>query len=376
MVFNNLRGVFPGFLKIRILAAMLLALTGFSQASAQNVIPSLFFESTSPSAGSKVRAAVVFRPKTGWHTYWTNPGDAGAAPRASWNAPDGLIFTDFRHPAPSRLSVQGITSFVHKGDHALLFDVQVSSGLPLGTPLPIVLELDWLSCSSSQCVPERATLKAVLVVGTGETDFAGLSRVRAGEARIPVKSDEVEIQAVGNRIEFFIPRKIESPLIFPADDDWFRTSDEQTVSYTDSGTRIAIESSKNFDPLRRFQGVIAGKNESFSISSTIVSRPIERDDEQLASSTLEDQAFDKSDEGVSVAAGTIDERDDVRMVDTESGSGAVLPTRNDLEKPKSERMQGGIAFAGLIGGLFLVYFAFLLSPRGNRTERRRQRSQN
>ncbi|HEY8191111.1 MAG TPA: protein-disulfide reductase DsbD domain-containing protein, partial [Alphaproteobacteria bacterium] len=39
----------------------------------------------------------------GWHTYWTNPGDAGQPPTVRWTLPAGFEAGEIHWPAPEKI---------------------------------------------------------------------------------------------------------------------------------------------------------------------------------------------------------------------------------------------------------------------------------
>ena len=39
---------------------------------------------------------IVLTPKPGWHSYWSNPGEAGFAPKPVWTLPPGVTATPLR----------------------------------------------------------------------------------------------------------------------------------------------------------------------------------------------------------------------------------------------------------------------------------------
>lgn len=149
-----------------------------------HIAASLAASTERPQPGSSFLIGLRLVPQAGWHSYWSNPGESGLAPEAEWNAPGGLTFGSLRHPAPTMLSVQGITSFVHAGDHVLLTRVQVPATIASGTPLPIEAHVRWLACSTSLCVPGQAVLKLALTAGDGAPGPAA-PFLRAAEARLP-----------------------------------------------------------------------------------------------------------------------------------------------------------------------------------------------
>lgn len=167
---------------------------------------SLHAESKTPRPGGSTRLALKFVPQAGWHGYWSNPGDSGLPPNAEWKAPAGVRFGALSHPAPTFLEVAGLASFVHSGTHVLLADMYVPAGLEPGAPLPIEAKLEWLACTDSLCVPERATLKLHLTVGDGAASQSNSGLFRAASAALPRKlSDQGTFRVEEGRLVLQIP---------------------------------------------------------------------------------------------------------------------------------------------------------------------------
>ncbi|MPT49331.1 MAG: thiol:disulfide interchange protein [Sphingobium sp.] len=126
-------------------------------------------ETLSPAAGGRVTLAFVMEPEKGWHGYWANPGDAGKAMELEWGLPKGMVAGELRYPVPYGLLVAGLMNHVYKGRYALLTDLDIPVGLPVGTKLPVRVKAQWLACSDTVCVPEQADLALDLVVGHPDT---------------------------------------------------------------------------------------------------------------------------------------------------------------------------------------------------------------
>ncbi|MGF1605764.1 MAG: protein-disulfide reductase DsbD family protein [Rhodothalassiaceae bacterium] len=85
-------------------------------------------------------------PEEGWHTYWRNPGDSGAAPIVDWGQ-DGIDGPFY--PTPERLPVAGLMTYGYEGPVTLLF--RSESALP--ERLDVFAE--WLVCKDI-CIPQMA----------------------------------------------------------------------------------------------------------------------------------------------------------------------------------------------------------------------------
>ncbi len=140
--------------------------------------------STAPKAGQTVLVGFEMVPKHGWHGYWSNPGESGLAPVVKWTAPRGVHFGPLEHPAPTLMSVMGITSYVHAGPHVLLVRMRVDRNLAKGTVLPVIADVAWAACSDKLCVPEKARLSLRMSVGDGSTS-AQAEALRRALAHMP-----------------------------------------------------------------------------------------------------------------------------------------------------------------------------------------------
>lgn len=171
---------------MRLLLVLLALLSWSAQAEArsQHIRASLIASTDEPKPGSTITVGVRFQPEAGWHGYWTNPGDSGLAPQVEWSAPTGVKFGPLQHPAPTILRVAGINSYVHPGEHVLLASARIPASLAPGTRLPIKTTLNWLACSDSLCVPERATVEMQLTAGNGAAGSAA-TVIRRAQGAIP-----------------------------------------------------------------------------------------------------------------------------------------------------------------------------------------------
>jgi thiol:disulfide interchange protein DsbD len=112
-------------------------------------------------AGGSFRAALRLRLAPGWHTYWKNPGDAGAAPELALTLPDGAKAGPIAWPTPRRMEESGLTTYAYTDD--VLLPVTVTLG-PSGGPTDLTAHADWLVCKDI-CVPEEGDFHLTLPVG-------------------------------------------------------------------------------------------------------------------------------------------------------------------------------------------------------------------
>ena len=58
--------------------------------------------------------------RAGWHTYWINPGDAGAPTEIEWTLPPGWKAGAIQWPTPKRLPVGPLMDYGYEGKLWLL----------------------------------------------------------------------------------------------------------------------------------------------------------------------------------------------------------------------------------------------------------------
>ena len=155
--------------------------------------------------GGTVTLALLMQPETGWHGYWSNPGDAGYGLTPDWSLPDGASAGPMQFPVPQTLLIQGLMNHVYEHDYAVLVPLTVPADARPGTLLPIRVKAQWLVCTEAICVPERAELSGAVTVGSGAKD----ARFEGWRAAMPAPLDRNGTFALG-------PKALRIALPFPA----------------------------------------------------------------------------------------------------------------------------------------------------------------
>jgi DsbC/DsbD-like thiol-disulfide interchange protein len=193
------------------LAALMLILGGplFAAADPDRYMSAdLIAESLQPVPGSSTLVGFRMRPRPGWHSYWSNPGDSGIAPTVRWSAPDGVKFGPLLHPAPTLIRANGISSYVHDGEHVLLSRMTVPRTLAPGTPIPVTAELSWAACTATQCVPLHAKLTLALTAGNGSKS-ADWPLLQTAVRKLPRQARAGSFVADGESIRLLLPASLE-----------------------------------------------------------------------------------------------------------------------------------------------------------------------
>ncbi len=248
------------------LMAVLLALApGLARAQEQHVSIRIIAETEHPAPGTSVTIALESVPQKGWHAYWENPGDAGFPATAKWTLPVGVSAGPIRYPVPQRLVIAGLMNYVYEGPFAPLVTLDIT---PNATgKLPVALDLSYLVCSDTICVPGHASLSTELTAGDGTvpTDRramfdkwrAALPKPLGAEARYQVDNGAVRIgipfpaRAMGGE-GYFYPRT-QGAIDYAA---------PQTISR--DGDRIVVETRAKANPAA-IDGVLALGGQGFTV---------------------------------------------------------------------------------------------------------------
>lgn len=316
----------------------------------RHIAASLEFETAQPAPGRTTKLVIRMTPEQGWHSYWINPGDSGLPVSADWSAPAGVSFGALKHPAPDLLDIGGIRSYVHEGASALVGSLNVPDGLKKGTILPVEVSLNWLACSDTLCVPERAVLNAELTVGDGTASPTGSAVVRAAEARLPkALRGKAELLRNDGALTFRMPKGTGlnpgKSHIFPEGDGWFNADARQHASRKEGGgliIRVAADGAAQ----PPFSGVVSDGTKSYRLRITKLSDSVPGDATDMARNSVPPE----SDDGLPIASGG-------EGIVSAPTSASALPSTPDPVVPVGDAASGkdgantGILLTALIGAL-------------------------
>ncbi|MGX9966755.1 protein-disulfide reductase DsbD family protein [Roseomonas sp. F4] len=135
--------------------------------------------------GQDFQAGLRLRLAPGWHSYWRNAGDAGAAPEIAWTLPEGASAGPFAWPAPERIPYGPLVNFGYKDEVLLPLRVSVPAGLTPGQAFTLSAEASWLVCADV-CIPEEGGFRLTLPVADSATPSPLTSPIfEAAAARLP-----------------------------------------------------------------------------------------------------------------------------------------------------------------------------------------------
>lgn len=96
--------------------------------------------------GSPAFFAIEITFPEGWHTYWLNPGEAGAPPRFLWRITPSGPFPVLAFPSPERFDNEGIVTYGHSSPLRILATWMPPPELKPSSKVSIHLKAEWLIC--------------------------------------------------------------------------------------------------------------------------------------------------------------------------------------------------------------------------------------
>jgi DsbC/DsbD-like thiol-disulfide interchange protein/cytochrome c biogenesis protein CcdA len=253
----------------RLITMFAVLVAGPTLAEPTHIQPRLMAESSAPTAGTTVTVALDMRTEKGWHGYWSNPGEAGFAPRLTWTLPKGVTLSEPRFPVPETLTFAGLMNYVFGADHAILFDLTISRDIAKGAALPVRLSAEWLACTDQVCVPEKGSFSLDLRAGSGNRDNQAAFDAFRAKLPAPLGSNATATLSAGQlrmAIPFPADAKLDAPHFFPATSGLLIDAAPQKFSRVGDQVILTVPAPK--DATGRVEGVLAlGKGRGVMISA-------------------------------------------------------------------------------------------------------------
>jgi len=115
----------------------------------ERLTATLLSDTDAVAPGVTLHMALRLRIAPGWHTYWQNPGEAGAPPELSWTLPPGTTAGEIAWPVPQRLAEGPVMTYAYTNEVVLPVVVTPGPGA-----LHAEVAATWLVCERI-CVPEE-----------------------------------------------------------------------------------------------------------------------------------------------------------------------------------------------------------------------------
>lgn len=180
---------------------------GLPQDNAERLISiSMMTASDQVAAGITDELALIMTPKEGWHGYWRNPGDAGFPTRVDWHLPQGVTVGELAYPAPSQLVTSDIMNYIYHGEYALIAPLTIDKNIAEGTQLTIGLDISYLVCNPTTCLPEQQKVDYQLTVGGSNSQKIHQDQFNQWKQKLPKPLDAKASFAIdGDKFSLSLP---------------------------------------------------------------------------------------------------------------------------------------------------------------------------
>ena len=228
------------------------------------VTATLVSDADAVQAGKPVQLGLRLRIVPGWHTYWSNPGDAGAVPELNLTLPAGATAGPIRWPTPVRLPEGPVMTYGYQTEVVLPVTVTPKDGA-----LAVEASASWLVCEKI-CVPEEGTFRLTLPAGT-PTASPEAPLFAAAALRAPRPSPFDARVAPDGRLtlsgEGLSAATVRDAWFFPAEWGPVDQAAPQPVSVEPGLVRLALKPGSAFKPGTNLSGTVVlrdpGGQESF-----------------------------------------------------------------------------------------------------------------
>ncbi len=234
------------------------------------------------SAGQTFRIGLRQKLAPHWHTYWKNPGDAGAPPNIQLTLMDGAKAGDIQWPGPDRIALGPVMSFGYENEIVFPVAVTVPQSAQRGQIFSIRAAADWLVCEK-ECIPESGSFKLDLPVTDSPTpaNEDSIAAFAASDARMPVPSPwaaslVVESDALALTVEGkgLSHASVRQAFFYPAEWGVAVHAAPQQLSVEDGRLTLSMEKGQTFNPSGSIAGLLAvtdggGRTQWLDITPTV-----------------------------------------------------------------------------------------------------------
>ena len=239
-------------LLLSLTAAPALALESNRAVSPQATV-SLVSDADAVAPGTPVRLGLLIRLAPGWHTYWKNPGDAGAPPELHLELPRGASAGSLAWPAPAPLHEGPLVTYAYTGD--VLLPLTVTPG---EAGLDVSAAANWLVCKDI-CIPEQATFRLSLPRGQpAPSPEAPL--FAAAERQLPRPSPWVARIAADGTLSLrgpeLGPATVARAWFMPNEPDLIDNAAPQGLRVAPGALALALKPAPGFKPGAGLSGVV------------------------------------------------------------------------------------------------------------------------
>ena len=252
----------------RFLLAFAILIAASASATAQintgpKVQARLVAEQGEIAPGGSLTVAMEEVIKPGWHTYWSNPGEAGLPSEIKWTLPAGWKASAIVWPYPKRLPVGPLMNYGYENNVWLLTTITAPADAKPGDIVTLKAAADWLVCKEV-CVPEDTTLSLPLTVSAHPAaPYATVKeQFDAARAKIPTPSPWPVTFQAGDNLDLFVASpslaksQLKDAVFFPAAEGIVDGMAAQLRGAADDGLVLRLAKAKNGKTPKTLSGVL------------------------------------------------------------------------------------------------------------------------
>jgi len=239
----------------------------------------LVSEDSAVPPGGAVTIALVEDIQASWHTYWVNPGDAGAATEIKWTLPQGWGAGAIQWPTPKRLPVGPLMDYGYEGQPWLLQKLTIPANAKAGDTVTLKAAVSWVVCKDV-CVPEDATLTLPLKIGPAAIDPALTKDFATARSLMPVASPWTLTYSLGKTLDLYAAAPALAAAhpvevsFFPEKTDVVDGDAKQTLDFAKSGLVLHLAPASKATKIGgALTGVLVLKSSDGSIQALAVNAP-------------------------------------------------------------------------------------------------------
>jgi thiol:disulfide interchange protein len=212
----------------------------------------LIAEVSSIAAGDRFTVLLRQEIDPGWHTYWVNPGDSGAAPDIDWEVPEGVTIGEFDWPYPERIPYGPLMNFGYHDQVLLPFEVAVGDGFQ--EDMLVLNGSGRILVCADICIPEKVSLSLSLPVTEKTVKGMNASLINSSRQRIPTLLDvDASFMFDEEDIQISVPlpgggsNRVQRVEYFPFEKDQIESPAEQHFRFDDTGLHLTLKQGYAFE---------------------------------------------------------------------------------------------------------------------------------
>nr|WP_294529098.1 protein-disulfide reductase DsbD domain-containing protein [uncultured Rhodopila sp.] len=230
--------------------------------SSPRAVATLVSETDAMQPGQPFRVGLNLKMADGWHTYWKNPGDAGAAPELTIA---GGTASPIDWPTPRRVAEGPVMTYAYTGQVLLPVTVTAANGA-------IRAHAQWLICKDI-CVPEEGDFALDLPIGTANPSpqaalFAAHDRAvpRASPWAAHIAPDGT-LFVQGPELR---PATVTDAWFIPDQADRIQDDAAQPLSVRNGGFTLSLKPGRGFDANTGLSGVLSVRDRTGMQSDVVI----------------------------------------------------------------------------------------------------------